>query len=73
MKDTIKRYAVSSLITFVGMFLLVFSAELMQPSFIFSQASITSLVVSSLIVATRGVAKVVWEFSAYLLRSNESV
>lgn len=61
MKQTIKRYAVSSLTTFIAVFALVFFTAIQQPDFIFSKQSIVALICAATVVAVRALAKVVVE------------
>lgn len=59
----LKRFAISSYVTFISVFAVTFCAAVAEPNFVFSKASFVSLIASGLIVAVRAVTKVVMEFA----------
>lgn len=63
----IKRYAISSVITFVATFVLVFFTAVGADDFVISKASLYALIGSAVMVATRAVAKVIIELATSLL------
>ena len=62
MTDTLKRFAISSLVTFVSTFGIFFFSAIQSDSFVFSKATLYSAVISAVFVAVRALAKVVVEF-----------
>lgn len=61
--SNLKRFAVSSGITFVAVFAVVFCTAVQETSFVFSKASLVSLAASGIIVAVRAVAKLIVEYA----------
>lgn len=71
-KDTLKRYLISSGVTFAAMFLMTFCATIIDPEFTFSKAAISGAVIGAVSTAGRSLAKVVYEFAAKLFSENNS-
>ena len=71
MKENLKRYGISSIITFVGTFAVSFGALLSADTFAFTKGAVISAVLSSLVVAGRAVTKIIYEIGTYLLSSKD--
>lgn len=56
--SNLKRYALSSLTTFIATFVLAFCTTIGNAGFTFSKASLIALAVSALMIAVRAVAKI---------------
>lgn len=61
MNSTLKRYLVSSIVTFISAFTVTFLSVIQTPSFTFSKASLLALATSSLAIAIRAAAKALQE------------
>lgn len=66
-KTAIKRYLISSGITFVATFASFVAALMMDSSFVFTKASIIAAVLGGVVVATRAVMKIIFEVATLLL------
>jgi len=70
-KENIKRYIISSLVTFLGSFFLIVGGTMMQSDFVFTKTAIYAATFSGLMVGARAVAKIVYEIGYDLLSSNK--
>ena len=70
-KTTIKRYLISSLVTFLGSFFLVTGGIMMEQDFMFTKAAIIAATFSGLMVGARAVAKIVYEVGYDLLSAKK--
>lgn len=61
MKEILKKYLISSVITFIAVFGLVFFTAIQEADFIFSKQSFIALICAAAVVAVRALAKVVVE------------
>lgn len=67
MKDTLKRYLISSGVTFIAVFAMTFCASVMDETFVFSKTALTSTAIGAVGVAFRALAKIIWEAASYVL------
>jgi len=70
-KENIKRYLVSSGVTFLGSFFLIVGGTMMQDDFVFTKTAVYAATFSGLMVGARAVAKIVYEIGYDLLSTKE--
>lgn len=68
-----KGYLVSTLITFVAVFLTTFCAALIMPGFVFSKDTLIALALSGVISGVRAAAKLVIEYVSGIVTNPVSV
>lgn len=61
-KKTLKRFAISSGVTFISTFGIFFFTAIQSEDFSFSTSTISSLIISAVFVAIRAAAKLIVEF-----------
>lgn len=66
-KDTIKRYLISSGITFLATFAATLSTAIMADNFAFTKSAWISAIAGAVIVAVRALFKIIYEISADIL------
>ena len=70
-KENIKRYLISSVITFLGTFFLIIGGTMAEKSFVFSHTTVYAAVFAALTAGARAVAKVIYEVGYDLLSNKE--